>query len=432
MSKTYEQQVQEQIEQYRNTEEMHDLPPIYHLWSGAFVGPGLRDVFGVSDINALYVEAFMAAESASGAVPHYLSLGCGDGAVEIGIAQSLLERGHRDFRFVCIDLSDVLLDRFRSALPPELAGKFELLQGDLNTLTLDTLFSGVMANHSLHHMVDLEGIFAFIRDHLTDTGVFVTSDMIGRNGHMRWPETRMLVDFFWPFLTQRQRANILLRRGEPRFLDHDCSSEGFEGVRAQDVLPLILETGLHPWKFFGFGGAVDVFVDRCFGPNLNPANQDDAFLLRRIGFLNELLLDAGLLKPTMMLAYFTKTPARGTVSYRNRTAEASVRHTKAEPAWLPDALADLAVDHCEEDFVFRSAAAALPQLAPPQRPAEADPSQMTAVLASLRDAQAEAAAARATVEQQARRIHELEDSSSWQLTAPLRVLVRTARRMRAK
>jgi hypothetical protein len=47
---------------------------------------------------------------------------------------------------------------------------------------------------------------------------------------------------------------------------------------------------------------IDVFVDSCFGHNFDPSNADDAFLVRRIVFLNEVLLDAGLVRPTMMLA----------------------------------------------------------------------------------------------------------------------------------
>src|SRR5262249_40329555 len=159
---------------------------------------------------------------------------------------------------------------------------------------------------------------------LTERGIFVTSDMIGRNGHMRWPEARLFVDFFWPFMSLRQRNNVLLRRLERTFTDHDCSGEGFEGVRAQDVLPLILQQGFTASNFFGFGGMIDVFVDRCFGPNFDVNDPDDAFLVRRMAFLNDVLLDAGLVKPTMMLAYFVKHPVKEAY-YRGRSARAAVR-----------------------------------------------------------------------------------------------------------
>ncbi len=260
----------------------------------------------------------------------------------------------QQFRFVCFDLSDTLLARFKAALPADLASHFQLVAGDLNAQQFDEQFDAVMANHSLHHIVDLEGVFRIVYANLAPNGIFVTNDMIGRNGHMRWPEARLFVDFFWPFLKQSQRNNILMRRCESRYIDHDCSTSGFEGIRAQDILPLILEQGFHPWKFLSFGGMVDIFVDRCFGPNFNLDNPDDAFLASRISFLNEVLLDAGLVKPTMMLAYFTKTEMGG-IHFRGRSAEATVRATTTEPTWLAAALEDFSRRPDDPEFVFPGA-----------------------------------------------------------------------------
>jgi hypothetical protein len=64
---------------------------------------------------------------------------------------------------------------------------------------------------------------------------------------------------------------------------------------------------------------IDVFVDRCFSHNFDPSNADDAFLVRRIALLNEVLLDAGLVRPMMMLAYLVKYSV-AEVHYRNRSA----------------------------------------------------------------------------------------------------------------
>ena len=431
MNQTYEDQVRQQIEQYRDTENMHDLPAVFHVWSASCVLPGLKHVFGTEDINQFYVEAFIAAARSNPEPPVFLSLGCGDGAVEIGIAQTLRQRGVGRFRFVCYDLSDILLDRFRQALPADLADCFELTTGDLNAHVFEAKFDAVMANHSLHHIVDLEGVYRTTFECLTDDGVFVTNDMIGRNGHMRWPEARLFVEFFWPMLTQRQRRNVLLRRQESAFVDFDCSNEGFEGVRAQEVLPLILRQGFHPWKFFGFGGMVDVFVDRCFGPGFDVANPDDAFLARRIAFLNEVLLDAGLVKPTMMLAYFTKSQRGDAVHFRNRSAAASVRATEDSPAWLEAALDDFSRAQADPDYVFRDrpapVPAPVPTIAQVQAPAPvAD--QTPQLLAALRHAQEQQAAARAEAAALAERVRAMERSSSWELTAPLRLLGRKLRR----
>ncbi len=430
MNQSYEEQVKQQIEQYRDTENMHDLPAIYHVWSASYVQPALKQVFGVDDINQFYVEAFLTASRQNPAPPIFLSLGCGDGTVEIGIAQALRQRGLGQFRFVCYDLSDILLDRFREALPVDLATQFDLVAGDLNAHVFESKFDAVMANHSLHHIVDLEGVYRTIFECLTDGGIFVTSDMIGRNGHMRWPEARLFVDFFWPLLTLRQRRNILLRRQERAFLDYDCSGEGFEGVRAQDVLPLILKQGFHPWKFLGFGGMVDVFVDRCFGRGFDVANPDDVFLVKRIGFLNEVLLDAELVKPTMMLAYFTKAARNDSVHYRNRSAEISVRVSEADPTWLAGTLSDFAAASADPDYVFKERSPdrspGLSCSAPPV--AEVEAPHLAYLVEALRQAQMQQAAFETTIRQQTEYIRAMERSSSWELTAPLRMLSKRLRR----
>jgi hypothetical protein len=90
VTKSYEDKIEEQIAQYKNTENMHDLPGVYHLWRHDYVGPGLKKVFDVR-----YVEAFENAVKHNPEVPVFLSLGCGDGGVEIGIARTLLGRGIR-------------------------------------------------------------------------------------------------------------------------------------------------------------------------------------------------------------------------------------------------------------------------------------------------------------------------------------------------
>jgi hypothetical protein len=307
-----------------------------------------------------------------------------------------------------------------------------LRAGDLNADAIaapggsgaDRKYDGIMASHSLHHMVDLEGIYAAAYDSLADHGVFATSDMIGRNGHMRWPEVRLFIDFVWPFLTARQRCNTLLSRAEPAYIDHDCSTVGFEGVRAQEVLPLLLRQGFHPARFLGFGGLVDVFVDRCFGWHLDPANPDDVFLIRRIGFLNDVLLDAGVVKPTMMLAWFTKQPGEQ-VYFRNRSAAAAVRDPATEPAWLAGAVLDHSRHPDEPDYAFRQHVIDVlqGQLLDAEGVIEVSRQQLIDAEGVIDVSRQQLVDAEAVIAKLQARISALEGSTSWRMTAPLRSVV---------
>jgi SAM-dependent methyltransferase len=339
MSKSYDDQVREQIEQYRDTEDMQALPGAFHLWSPEFIIPGMESVFGVGDINSFYVEAFTAASRDNPKVPVFASMGCGDGVVEIGIARALRERGIERFRFVCYDLSDILLDRFGAGIPPDLAENFELVVGDLNTKIIDTKFDAIMANHSLHHMVELERIFDSVYENLTDRGIFVTNDMIGRNGHMRWPEALGFLHAFWGLLAEKYKYNHQLKRLELAYDNMDCSAEGgFEGIRAQDILPLLREK-FHFDLFLGFGNLIDVFIDRGFGHNFNPHNPSDLAFIDTVAQMDELLLEAGYLKPTHLVAAMTKTPLGPTRYWKHLSPDFCVRLPGASQPKLTQAAA---------------------------------------------------------------------------------------------
>jgi hypothetical protein len=71
-----------------------------------------------------------------------------------------------------------------------------------------------------------------------------------------------------------------------------------------------------------------------------------------MGFLNELLLDANLIKPTNMVARFVKFPTDERC-YRGRSAAASIRPTDTEPVWLSGALSDFEAMAVGPEFVYR-------------------------------------------------------------------------------
>jgi SAM-dependent methyltransferase len=327
-STDYEKRVASQIAQYADTVDMHSLPAIFHVWSHNYLRPGMEQVFGSSDLTSFYVNAYIAARpQAQGRI---LSIGCGDGTIEVDIAKALCARG-LDFELLAADLSPLLLNRARTKIAEAHLGKHvKAIEVDLNDIALDGPFDVIMANHSLHHIVGLEQLFDFARIVLTDQGVFATQDMIGRNGHQRWPETRAILEALWPTLAEKQRYHTQLKRLDLEFRDHDCSGEGFEGIRAQDILSLLLER-LHPMRFFASGGFIDPIVDRGYGHGWDTNSERDVATIHWLSKLNDMLLDAGVIKPTIMMAWFGKHPAEERY-FRSRSARASVR--SAAPSWV--------------------------------------------------------------------------------------------------
>lgn len=176
----------------------------------------------------------------SGRTSRFLSLGSGNCDLEIQIVSELVSRGKSDFTIECLDINEAMLERGREAA--ERAGIERHLTftcGDFNSWKPCTHYESVVAIQVLHHVVELEQLFAAIKSALRETGSFVVSDMIGRNGHLRWPEALELVQEFWRSLPPSYRYNQQLRRYEEEFEDWDCSQEGFEGIRSQDILPLL-------------------------------------------------------------------------------------------------------------------------------------------------------------------------------------------------
>jgi SAM-dependent methyltransferase len=319
MNDSYAAKLEAQIEQYRRVENIHDLPDIFHYWSNKHLRPRLNAVMRADSIAEFYALPMKRAIEENGSAGRLLSIGAGDCSVEVGVAKRLLDLGASDFQFLCLEVSPHLVDRAQQAIAENrLQGLVSVQRVDINQWAPRERFAAIMANHSLHHFVELERIFAGVREGLEERGVFVTNDMIGRNGHMRWPEVLEFVNGLWSFMPDRYKYNRQLGRFEAEFVNWDCSNEGFEGIRAQDILPLLNRTfGFE--SFLGFGGIVDVFVDRAFGHNFDPQSVSDKGFVDFLQLLNDRLIEGGVVKPTTMFAVMRKQRDCPTEDWRGWT-----------------------------------------------------------------------------------------------------------------
>jgi len=189
-----------------------------------------------------------------------------------------------------------------------LSKHFSFIECDLNNWTAEHEFDSILAIHALHHVVALEKLFGEVHRNLSDDGAFLINDMIGRNGHMRWPEALEVLQAFWKELPHSKKYNHQLKRFEDEFVNWDCSTEGFEGIRAQDILPELIKRFEFDC-FLGFSNVTDIFVDRCFGHNFDPKNESDLAFIDRVAMTDEALLESGKIKPTHMIAALKKQGA---------------------------------------------------------------------------------------------------------------------------
>jgi SAM-dependent methyltransferase len=291
--------------------EVHDLPPIFHYWSNRYLRPKL-ELAGFSHPDAFFATYL---ERACADVPsspaRFASVGCGNCDTEVRIATILVERGLRDFTIDCIDINEAMLARGRDlAEQAGVTAQIRPVVGDFNDWLPTARYAAVMANQSLHHVANLEGLFNAIETALEPNGRFITSDMIGRNGHMRWPEALAIVQEFWTELPAQYRYNVQLKRHEEQFGNWDCSGEGFEGIRAQDILRLLVER-FDFELFIPYANAIDPFIDRSFGSHFDVDNEWDRAFIDRVHARDEEAIEAGTITPTHLIAVLRRRPYAG-------------------------------------------------------------------------------------------------------------------------
>ena len=333
----YRAKLQEEQRIFRENQQVHNLPDIFHYWSNKYVLPMLEAV-GIRGSQELFADA-MAAQCERNPRARFVSIGSGNCDLEIDLAQRLQAAGHYGFVIDCLDLNEAMLERGRAAAATHaVTEQIDCIAGDFNHWKPEREYDAVIAIQALHHVVNLEGLFDSIRACLKPEGVFVVSDMIGRNGHMRWPEALEIIYDCWRHLPPSYRYNHQLRRYEEMFIDWDCSVEGFEGIRAQDILPLLVER-FNFERFVAFGNVIDPFVERSFGHNFDASSEWDRALIDKIHQRDEAASKAGRVKPTHMFAVMSRQPQR-TLHVAPWTPEFCVRNTKSNLD-APEAPAEL-------------------------------------------------------------------------------------------
>jgi SAM-dependent methyltransferase len=323
---TYEERVTAELGFYSAAETIQNLPAISDYWFQKFLVPMLEPLGFKNSLEMFRLAIARVCAQHPGETCRLLSIASGDAAPEINMAQWLVENNIHNFEFECLDMNDDVLARARcSAAEKGLAGKFVFRQADMNLWEPRVSYHGVLAVQCLHHIVKLERLFDKIHGALRPSGFFATDDMIGRNGHQRWPEAMWHVNRLWKEMPVTYKRNRTFGTLDLKIQNRDFSAGGFEGIRSQDILPLLVER-FHFDVFAGFGNIVDVFVDRMYGPNFNPEVEWDRAFIDRVHALDVQEIDAGRVKPTHMYAVMTATGDSNPKFHRHWSPEFCIRH----------------------------------------------------------------------------------------------------------
>ena len=323
----YRARMAREIDIYKDVVNVADLPAIFCYWSNKYLRPMLEE-HGFSNPEEMFAKYLAASAKACGdSAPVFVSIGAGNCDTEVRVAKLMRDAGLETFVIECLDMNPHMLERGREMAAKEGVGEhIAPLIGDFNHWHADKRYAGVLANQSLHHVVELEALFDEIKRALKPRAYFVTSDMIGRNGHMRWPEALREVHRFWQEMPERYRYNHQSKQYEALYGNWDYSKECFEGIRAQDIMPLLIDRfDFH--LFIGFGNVLDIFIERGFGHNFDPEREWDRTFVDRVHAFDEEGLRDGRWTPTKMMAVMSVEPTGTHLYSRGLTPQRSVRRS---------------------------------------------------------------------------------------------------------
>lgn len=312
--------LEQQAKLFSEINDIHgDLSPAYHYWSKIFVEPYLRNLFGVEDALQFYLQCILQLleKKDKNSKLKIVSIGSGDSQIELRICEKLHAIGYNNIDILCVDIAFGAIQRAKDEVEKYgLADNFRFMVCNIEEVLEVELFDVVIANQVLHHIVNLEILFDKIQKSIRQDGAFLSVDIIGRNGHMFWPETLIVFDKLWERLENEKKFNRFSQSLESNYLNWDHSKEGNEGVRAEDILANLNNRFVFS-KFFAVGCIAPILFGRQFGPNFNPDNRHDRELIELVGRLDHDLIDIGYFKPVLMYAMMQNTHTQPNVYYRH-------------------------------------------------------------------------------------------------------------------
>ncbi|GHV77338.1 hypothetical protein AGMMS49942_21590 [Spirochaetia bacterium] len=310
---TGQDKINEEISKYKNVENVHDLPAAFHYCTN-FLGKKLIEQFGFKEFDKVVeYHINIIKKSKDEKDIKILSLGSGNCDFEI---ESLSNKYNLKCQFFCMDLNTDMLVRGRKlAEKYKVSDSFVFLETDINKVLLEQKYDIIIANHSLHHFAELEHIFKQVNNAMFEKSYFIINDMIGGNGHMSWDNTFELQEKIWEMLPKELKFNHQFNIYTPKLIQWDCSRDGFEGIRAQDILPLLDSNFDFSW-FIPFFCLIGRFIERGYGHNFDVNNQFHQKILDMLWGYEEYCLSNKLLKPTQLIAVMMKKapPPPGTTS----------------------------------------------------------------------------------------------------------------------
>ncbi|MFK5596791.1 class I SAM-dependent methyltransferase [Methylobacterium sp. HMF5984] len=212
----------------------------------------------------------------------WLSLGCGPGHAEI----ALLQHGSVDEILGMDPSSGAIQVANELALGAGVAdrAKFAISAMDLPEFEPNSA-DVVHMNMSLHHIHDLEWVFAQIFTALKPGGYFVANEFVGPK-RFQWSEQRIKIvtDFLATIpdhLRRDYRDNSVKVRQQTYPAEWWIANDPTESVRSNEILPLLMSISPET-KVYSYAGNIANLVLENIIHNFDPQRDEDKAVLARL------------------------------------------------------------------------------------------------------------------------------------------------------
>lgn len=263
------------------------LPPIFFYWANKFIKPKFERL-GASSPEDLYFKEIVRSFGIGThkGILKVASFGCGACDFEVRLCRRLLDAGI-DSQIDCIDINSGLLELGKSnAMRNGVDKNLNFIVADCANYSCQYRYSTIIVNQFFHHVDALEQFCEVLERSLADDGLILSSDVVGRNGHVLWPSVAQDVEAFWKELPDQKKIDRGDGRIKSQYESVDHASYSNEGVRAQEVIESLLAK-FDFELFLTFGAVVMPFVERRFGFNFTIDLADTEFIDRVAAFDEE-------------------------------------------------------------------------------------------------------------------------------------------------
>ncbi len=301
----YINKIENEIKAYKNITNVHELPNIHIYVGHKYLKYLLMSKCKINSHEDLILEKINIIKKRKHEKDITIcSLGSGNCDYELNLAK----RNKLKCNFIFYEVNAHMLKRGQEmAESYKMTKQTEFIECDINSIKLNRQYDIILAVHSLHHFVELELIFDEVSKSLDEDSFFLINDMIGRNGHMFWKNTREIVNRLWLILPDELKYNRQMNNKffSQRYQTDYRKGDGFEGIRAQDILPL-LDKKFNFEVFASFFSIMNRFIDRDFGHNFDSGNDYHRSIIEMIWYMDDNICRNHLLKPTQMIASLVK------------------------------------------------------------------------------------------------------------------------------